>query len=217
MAKKSTKAEVIERVKLIIDFLLDGFSRYEIMQYTAEEWGIATRQTDEYIKFANNRIRRLANKAEEKSFDKVRCRLERQYRRAVESKDGHLARLLIQDMRKLYGFDKPIKAGFVFCCITLRFISWVGLPLLFDSFLSRSFLLLARHRSKMVLISDATENKAFSREPKAERRLKQQFGSEIKAVDLYNENFYECKSVVKKISGWRSNNCFNNSTYNFDT
>ncbi len=40
---------------------------------------------------------------------KVKNRYERQYRRAVQNKDGHLARLILADMRKLYGMDKPEK------------------------------------------------------------------------------------------------------------
>lgn len=110
MAKKSTKAEIINRVKIIIDFLLDGLSRYEILQYGSKKWDITGRQVDEYIAWANKRITRMAEKAEEKSYDRIRNRLERQYRRAVQNKDGSLARLLIKDIRELYAFDKPRKA-----------------------------------------------------------------------------------------------------------
>jgi len=106
MAKKATNYEIIQRVKTVIDFLLDGLSRYEILQYTAKNWKLHTRQTDQYIEWANTRIARMAKKAEEHAFNKIRARLEREYRRAVQKQDGRLVRMLIQDMRDLYGFDK---------------------------------------------------------------------------------------------------------------
>ena len=58
---------------------------------------------------ADERIRRDAEKAEQRAFSRVKNRYERQYRRAVQNKDGHLARLILADMRKLYGMDKPKK------------------------------------------------------------------------------------------------------------
>jgi len=124
MAKKATNYEIIQRVKLVIDLLLDGLTRYEICHYASKPrdefydeegknsgWGMSFRQTDRYIRFANKRIERMANKAEQEAFDKIRTRIEKQYRRAVQAKDGHLARLLIQDMRKLYALDKAPKAA----------------------------------------------------------------------------------------------------------
>lgn len=112
MAKKGTNYEIIQRVSAVIDFILDGLSRHEIVQYSAQEWGINTRQTATYIAHANKKIGQMADKYERDAFNKIRARLERQYRVAVKAEDGHLARLLIQDMRKLYGFDKPEKMEF---------------------------------------------------------------------------------------------------------
>ena len=105
--KKSTKYEVIQRVKLVIDFLLDGLSSNEIIHYGSEKWKITGRQVETYIQYANKRIERMAGKAEQRAFDRIRARLERQYRRAIQKEDGQLARLLMQDIRKLYGLDKP--------------------------------------------------------------------------------------------------------------
>lgn len=106
MAKKATNYEVIQRVKDVIDFLLDGLSRYEILEYARKNWDLSRAQSDIYIRRANIRIARMAKKAEEYAFDKIRARLEREYRRAVQKQDGRLVRMLIQDMRDLYGFDK---------------------------------------------------------------------------------------------------------------
>jgi len=91
MAKKATNYEIILRVTRIIDFVLDGLSRYEIVQFGSKEWGITNRQVDDYIAYANKRISRMAEKIEEQSFNRIRNRLERQYRRAIQKGDGMLA------------------------------------------------------------------------------------------------------------------------------
>ena len=111
MAKKATNYEIIQRVTRIIDFMLDGLSRYEIVQFGSKEWDITNRQVDDYIAYANKRIKIMADKIEEQAFSRTRNRLERQYRRAIQKDDGMLARLLIGDMRKLYSHDQAPKAA----------------------------------------------------------------------------------------------------------
>lgn len=113
MAKKATNYEIIQRVTLVIDFLLDGLSRYEIQEYARNEWDLSRSPVDVYIGYANKRIERMASKVEQKAFDRIRVRLERQYRRAIQGKkkDGRLALLILDKMCKLYGLDKPIKVA----------------------------------------------------------------------------------------------------------
>jgi len=108
MAKKATNYEIIQRVKLIVEFLLDGLSRYEIQQYAAKNWELTARPVDTYIAYANKRIGRLADKAEKKAFDLVRTRLERQYRRSCQKADGHLTLKVLDKMCKLYGLEKVV-------------------------------------------------------------------------------------------------------------
>ncbi len=109
--KKSTNAEVVQRIKFMVDLILDGLSSHEILQYTSVEWGgLSDRQIFEYISRANEKIELMAEKYQEEAFNKIRARLERQYRRALQIKDGYLARLLLQDMRKLYALDKAPRA-----------------------------------------------------------------------------------------------------------
>lgn len=109
MAKKATNYEVTERVKRVVEFLLDGLSRYEIQEYARKEWEISRSPVDVLIRYANKRISRMAQISEEKSFDRIRLRLERQYKRAIDAKEIRTSLIAIEAMRKLYGFDKPIK------------------------------------------------------------------------------------------------------------
>ncbi len=109
MAKKSTNYEIIRRVKLVIDLILDGLSRYEIVQYGSEKWKITNRQVDDYIAYATKRIDRMAEKAEQKAFNRIRVRLERQYRRSIQKDDGRLTIIILDRMCRLYGLDQPSK------------------------------------------------------------------------------------------------------------
>ena len=109
MAKKATNFEVSQRVKEVVEFLLDGLSRYEIQEHARKEWDISRSPVDVLIRYANKRITRMAEISQEKSFDRIRLRLERQYKRSIEANEIRTSLIAIEAMRKLYGFDKPIK------------------------------------------------------------------------------------------------------------
>ena len=52
MAKKATAAEVHMRVNRVARMLSHSAVRSEIIQYSANEWGVSVRTADEYIKKA---------------------------------------------------------------------------------------------------------------------------------------------------------------------
>ena len=51
----------------------------------------------------------MAEQAEDKAFDRIRNRLERQYQSSIQDGDGRLTLAILDKMCKLYGLDKPIK------------------------------------------------------------------------------------------------------------
>ena len=53
---KSTKAAKEFRVNTVYKLLVDGKSRSEILQFAADEWDISTRQGDQYIADARQKI-----------------------------------------------------------------------------------------------------------------------------------------------------------------
>ena len=110
MAKKSTRLELLNRINWVMDAILDGYSNYAIVRHSAENWGVNKRQTEKYMRYANTRIGREAEKDAKVIFNHVRRRLILQYKKAIDKGDGHLARLLTRDIRELYGFDKPTRA-----------------------------------------------------------------------------------------------------------
>jgi len=109
---KSPKAEIIRRVSKIVELLLDGFSRADILQNAAKKWGVVERTIDTYIASANARIKKQAEETENEIFNVVRLRLENLYKKAIAANDRHLARLLLRDMTKLYGLDKSDRFKF---------------------------------------------------------------------------------------------------------
>lgn len=57
---RSTAAETSLRVNTVYGLLCDGKSRGEIMQFAADNWNLATRQTDELIKRAREALEKDA-------------------------------------------------------------------------------------------------------------------------------------------------------------
>ena len=55
---RKTAAEVEQRIAVVYGLLTDGRSRYEVMQFIADEtdWGISERQIDNYIQGARDRL-----------------------------------------------------------------------------------------------------------------------------------------------------------------
>ncbi len=55
---KATTAQTKERIRLVKEMLIEPYSRSEILQYSAKEWGIGTRTADELIAKATEEIER---------------------------------------------------------------------------------------------------------------------------------------------------------------
>ena len=56
MAGRSTKAEKDFRVSTVYGHLCNGWSRGQILQFAADEWGTSERQADQYIADARVKI-----------------------------------------------------------------------------------------------------------------------------------------------------------------
>tara|TARA_B110000444_G_C18722866_1_gene539380 strand:+ start:378 stop:701 length:324 start_codon:yes stop_codon:yes gene_type:complete len=56
MGKKSTNLQIQERVNTVYQLLIKSYSRFEIVQYASEKWGVGDRQADEYLARARQLI-----------------------------------------------------------------------------------------------------------------------------------------------------------------
>jgi len=113
---KANKAETEKRVTTVVDLLLDGLRRHEIYRFVSENeakgnlnWNVTTRQIDEYIAKASEIIRNYESDKREDKIKKAEQRLEKLLSRAISNKDLRLARLIIADIRTLFGLDAPSK------------------------------------------------------------------------------------------------------------
>jgi len=90
----------IEKVKLL---LVDGYSRYGILEYSRKEWGTSRAQTDIYISKAKQRLREEYEPRREEELAKHIARREKIYQKAMETKDYWLALKTDQSLTELLG------------------------------------------------------------------------------------------------------------------
>jgi hypothetical protein len=58
---KSTTIEIEKRVNQVYEMLLDGYSRFDIVQYCAKNYNVQPRQADYYIAEANREMKENVN------------------------------------------------------------------------------------------------------------------------------------------------------------
>ena len=103
MGNKVNESQVQERIYTVYSMLLDSYDRPTIHQFTAKNWGISPRQTDEYISRANDLIEK---DYKEKRYQKLRRSIAKRYKlktRAIKKGDFHLAHEIQKDIDKLEG------------------------------------------------------------------------------------------------------------------
>lgn len=93
MSSKSTKAEVEQRVAMVVELLVGGASRAEIVQFAAGKWAINERQTSNYIRRATDALAKDADPKLEAEKAKAIRRFTALYRKsmAVQDYKGALA------------------------------------------------------------------------------------------------------------------------------
>ena len=77
---KCGDADMEIRISIVLDMLLSGLRRREILENirTNEslKWDVVDSQIDNYIKFANEEIEKLTEKNKDNTYKKVKSRLE---------------------------------------------------------------------------------------------------------------------------------------------
>ena len=99
---KSTNAQILERVKEVVNLLIKGDSREDILQYSAENWKVKERQTDSYIKKAKKHIEEKVGKEIEYTFGLTLIRLNQLYKKSTEKKDYKTALAIQKELALLH-------------------------------------------------------------------------------------------------------------------
>jgi hypothetical protein len=101
MAKKTTKAQRVQRVRLIYELLLSDTPRPTIIQYCSNQWGVSAKTADNYVKSANVLIVEEAARMRENVLEKHLVQRAHIRHRAFEAGDQRLAFDILRDESKL--------------------------------------------------------------------------------------------------------------------
>ena len=106
--KKSPAGEVHQRVTEVVELILRGLYRKNIIQY-GSKWNVTSRTIDKYIGMANALLKKEAQKDFENNYAKVQRRYDYLYYNAIENEDFALASTINEKYSKLTGVNEPQK------------------------------------------------------------------------------------------------------------
>ena len=110
---KETKANDFEkeqRIDTVCEFLIKGLTTAQMFRYVSSktDWGISSRQLDNYISEAKQKIKNSDN---DKGFEiqRAKRRLENLYVKNEGFEDFKECRAIIETSAKLFGWNEPEK------------------------------------------------------------------------------------------------------------
>ena len=114
--KKSNKVKFEERVSIVMEMLLSGLYRREILENIAKkdelkEWNVTASQVDNYIRAANNIILKPIEKDRDKLKAKAHSRYEYLYKKLLNVKDYKGAIAANDKVCTLLGLNDPTKVA----------------------------------------------------------------------------------------------------------
>ena len=102
---KSTNVEIEERVNAVYKLLLQSYSRFEIVQYAATEWGVQPRQADEYLARARQLIAKDSEIERPEWLAAALARLVTYEQKAGRDENLQVAIKALETQAKLLRFD----------------------------------------------------------------------------------------------------------------
>ena len=117
---KSTNAEIEVRVQKVIDMVLDGFSRADIVRYAAKNWKLQSRQVDDYLKAAKEGIKEIAAPEKGEQTQTAIARLNRLYQKCHANGDFRTCLAIQESLSKLLGLNEALKTDITVTNFTLK-------------------------------------------------------------------------------------------------
>ena len=105
--KKATHAEIEERVTVVYTLLIRGASREEILRHGSETWSLTTRQVEDYLSRATQRLKALAAYVREEEIGRARAQLHDLYGKNMKVQDYKAALQVRKDLSELLGLYAP--------------------------------------------------------------------------------------------------------------
>ena len=113
MAKeeKATDIEKEKRIDIVCELLIKGLTTSQMFRYVSEKtkWGISSRQLDNYISEAKQKIRNSDDNDKGFEIQRAKRRLEALYRKSEEIEDIRECRAIIETSAKLFGWNEADK------------------------------------------------------------------------------------------------------------
>ena len=113
MAKeeKATEIEKEKRIDIVCELLIKGLTTSQMFRYVSEKtkWGISSRQLDNYISEAKQKIRNSDDNDKGFEIQRAKRRLEALYRKSEEIEDLRECRAIIETSAKLFGWNEAVK------------------------------------------------------------------------------------------------------------
>lgn len=103
--KKSTIAEMDNRISAVVELISNGYSRPEILQHAAKSWGLATRATDELIARARAEIIEINRETLIETISVLVRNFWKQYRKADQKDDVYGATMVLKEIARVKGLD----------------------------------------------------------------------------------------------------------------
>ena len=105
MGKKSTNLQIQERVNTVYQLLIKSYSRFEIVQYASEKWGVGDRQADEYLARARQLIAKDSEIERPEWLAAAIARLVKYEQKAGRDENLQVAIKALETQAKLLRFD----------------------------------------------------------------------------------------------------------------
>ena len=102
---KSTNAEMTARVKTVYGLFIKSYSRFEILQYAAEEWGVSERTADIYMQRARKLIQQDSEIERPEWLAAAIARLVKYEQKAGKEDNLQVAIKALETQAKLLRFD----------------------------------------------------------------------------------------------------------------
>ena len=102
---KSTNAEIESRVRTVYGLLIKSYSRFEILQYAAEQWDVSERTADIYMQRARQLIQQVAEIERPEWLAPAIARLVKYEQKAGKDDNPQLAIKALETQAKLLRFD----------------------------------------------------------------------------------------------------------------
>ena len=104
--QKATLAEMSERISTLVELMLKGHTRGQIVHYCTQNYKVKERQALIMMAKATARIKEINHKDAETVFSTILMNYWKIFRKATDKNDLHLCMQVLEKISKLKGLDQ---------------------------------------------------------------------------------------------------------------